>query len=153
MVRRAYFGSLIQKWFHLAQTVVVMGFFQKEKRARSAPSLPGAFTPLWSEHLSGGVLYLGPIWRKRWEYLFSYIYSGGSLESESPCRLDTGPGEAVLTVAASFKESAFNEALEGQTAGRPARGTLTRVTDPFKVASETRHPVCRLRFKRPQSLM
>ena len=39
-----------------------MGFFQKEKRARSAPSLPGAFTPLWSEHLSGGVLYLGPIY-------------------------------------------------------------------------------------------
>ena len=93
-------------------------------------------------------------WRKRWEYLFSYIYSGGGARERASCRLDTGPGEAVLAVAASFKESAFNEALEGQTARRPARGALTRVTNPFKAAPETRHlPVYRLRFKRPQSLM
>ena len=153
MVRRAYFSSLIQKWFHLAQTVVVMGFFQKEKRARSAPSLPGAFTPLWSEHLSGGVLYWVPSGGNGGSTCFPTDIQAGALESESPRRLDTGPGEAVLAVAASLKESASNEAAQDQTAGRPARGALTWVTNPFKVAPETRHPICGLRFKRHQSLM
>jgi len=40
VVRRAYFGSLIQKWFHLAQTVVVMGFSRREKKLGARPVCP-----------------------------------------------------------------------------------------------------------------
>jgi hypothetical protein len=56
----------------------------------------------------------------------------------------------VQTVVRAAEEPAWSL---GPDRAPPARDTLTRVTNPFKAAPETRHPVCRLRFKRHQSLM